>query len=74
MLFVLPPQAMVKQDWTPSIVTPGHMQKLAKQGFMMVMELTACRMPEDPTFPTPTGGYVVSFVAFYERAFDTPSH
>jgi hypothetical protein len=32
----------------------------------MMVELAACRMPEDPTFPAPTKEYMVSFVAFYE--------
>jgi hypothetical protein len=31
-------------------------------------------VPEDPAFPVPTEGYVVSFVAFYKRGFGTPSH
>jgi hypothetical protein len=43
----------------------GHLQKLAKQGFMTAAELTACSVLEDPTFPTPVEGYMVSFVAFY---------
>jgi hypothetical protein len=50
MLLLLPPQAMVEQDWTPSTVTHGHLQKLTKQGFMMTAELEACRMPEDPVY------------------------
>jgi hypothetical protein len=41
---------------------------------MTVSELEACRVPEDPAFPTTTEGYVVSFVAFYERRFGTPLH
>jgi hypothetical protein len=47
----------------------GDKQKLAKQGFMMVVDLTACRVPEDPTFRIPAKGYVV-----YERGFGTPSY
>jgi hypothetical protein len=73
-LLLLPPKAMVEQDWTPSTIMQGHLQKHAEQGFMMVVELVACHAPEDPTFPMPTEGYVVSFVAFYERGFGTPSH
>jgi hypothetical protein len=65
---------MVEQDWTPSTVMPGHMQKLMKHGFMAAAELEACRMPEDPMFPTPAEGYVVSFVAFYEWGFSMPPH
>jgi hypothetical protein len=39
-----------------------------------VAELAACRVPEDPVFPAPTEGYMVCFVAFYEREFGMPSH
>jgi hypothetical protein len=73
-LLPLPFQDMAKRDWTPSSIMLGHLQKLAKQGFMMVAELMACHVPEDPMFLAPTKGYVVSFVAFYEWAFGTPSH
>jgi hypothetical protein len=73
-LLLLPSQAMAELDWTPSVVMQGHLQKLTKQGFMMVAELAAYLVPEDPTFPTPAEGYVVSFVAFYEWRFDMPSH
>jgi hypothetical protein len=62
----LPPLAMVEQDWTPSFVTPGHLQKLMKHGFMVAAELEACHVPEDPTSPAHAEGYVVSFVVFYE--------
>jgi hypothetical protein len=50
-LLLLPSQAMVELDWTPSKVRPGHLQSLAKQGFMMASELVACRMLEDPCSP-----------------------
>jgi hypothetical protein len=73
-LLPLPPRSMVEQDWFPSTVTPGHLQKLLKQGFMMAAELMACLVPEDPVFPAPVEGYVVSFMAFYEWGFGTPSH
>jgi hypothetical protein len=49
---------------------PDHVQKLLKQGFMMVVELTSCYMLEDSAFPAPGEGYVV----FYEWGFGTPSH
>jgi hypothetical protein len=65
---------MAEQDWTPSTIMLGHLQKLVKQGFMMTTELAACRMPEDLAFPAPTEGYVVPFVAFYKSGFGTPSH
>jgi hypothetical protein len=38
------------------------------------VEHMACRVPEDPTFPMPAEGYVVSFLAFYELGYTTPSH
>jgi hypothetical protein len=41
---------------------------------MVVVELEACHLPEDPAFPAPADGYVVSFVAFYEWGFGTPPH
>jgi hypothetical protein len=40
----------------------------------MAEELTACRMPEEPMFPTLAEGYVVAFVAFYERGFSVLLH
>jgi hypothetical protein len=48
-----------------AMVTLGHLQSLANQGFMVAMELTACRVLEDPAFPAPVKGDVVTFVAFY---------
>jgi hypothetical protein len=65
---------MAEQDWTPSTIMPDHLQKLMKQGFMMATEHMACRVLEDPAFPTPSEGDVVSFMAFFERGFGTPSH
>jgi hypothetical protein len=29
---------------------------------------------EDPRLPAPSDGYVVSFIAFYDRGFRAPSH
>jgi hypothetical protein len=55
-LLLLPFLAIAEQDWTPSSVTMCHLQSLTNQGFMTVAEL-----------PTLTEGYVVTFVAFYER-------
>jgi hypothetical protein len=45
-----------------------------KYGFMVAVELEACRVLEVPAFLTPADGYVVSFVAFYERGFNTPPY
>jgi hypothetical protein len=73
-LLLLPSQAMMEQDWTPSKVTQGHLQNLAKQGFMMAAELAAYRVPENPALPPPVERCVVSFMAFYERGFGMPSH
>jgi hypothetical protein len=53
---------------------PGYLQKLVKHGFMAVAEHEACRLLEDPMFPAPVEGYMVSFVSFYKRGFDTPLH
>jgi hypothetical protein len=33
-----------------------------------------CRVPEDPVFSAPAQGYMVTFLAFYERGFSAPSH
>jgi hypothetical protein len=56
---------MVEQIWTPSKVTQEHLQNLMSQGFMMAAELVT---------PTLEERYVVSFMAFYKRGFDVPSH
>jgi hypothetical protein len=34
---------------------------------MTVIELMTCRVSEDPVFLAPVEGYVVSFMALYER-------
>jgi hypothetical protein len=65
---------MVEQDWTSSTITPSHLQKVVKHGFMSAVELVACWVPEDPAFPTPTEGYMVSFTDFYEWGFGMPPH
>jgi hypothetical protein len=65
---------MVKHEWNPSTVMPGHLQKLMKHGFVVVAELEPCCVSEDPMFATPVKGYVVSFVPFYERGFSMPPH
>jgi hypothetical protein len=43
-------------------------------GFMMMVELATCRVPEDPASPVLVEGYVVACAAFYERGFDVSSH
>jgi hypothetical protein len=44
------------------------------QGFLIVVELLTCRVPEDPTSPTLAEGYMVAFAVFYEHGFSVPSH
>jgi hypothetical protein len=41
---------------------------------MMVAELVACHVLEDPAFAVLADAYVVTFVAFYERGFCVPLH
>jgi hypothetical protein len=65
---------MTEQSWTPSTITPGHLQKLVKHGFVMAVELEACHVVEDPAFPAPVEGCVVPFVVFYEWGFVTLVH
>jgi hypothetical protein len=65
---------MAKLDWTPSKVMQGHLQNLTNQGFMMAAEHMACHVLEDPAFPAPTDGYVVTVMTFYELEFGAPSH
>jgi hypothetical protein len=50
------------------------MQKLVKHGFMAAVEFEACQVLVDSAFPAPVEGYVVSFMAFYERGFGMPPH
>jgi hypothetical protein len=52
----------------------SHLQRLMNHGFMVAVELKACRVPMDPALPVPTEGYMVSFMVFYERGFDMPPH
>jgi hypothetical protein len=73
-LLPVDPRVVVEHDWTPSTTMPSHLQKLVKQGFMTVVDLMACHVSEDPVFPMPMEGYMVSFVVFYERGFSMPSH
>jgi hypothetical protein len=61
-----PPRTMVEQDWTHSTITLGHLQKLVKQWFLMAAELVACHVLEDPAFPAPEEGNMVSV----PRSFD----
>jgi hypothetical protein len=52
----------------------SHQQKLMKHGFLSAAELETYRLSEDPALTTPADGYMVSFMAFYERGFRAPPH
>jgi hypothetical protein len=41
---------------------------------MTAVELATCHLPEDVASPVQMTGYVVAFMAFYERRFDVSSH
>jgi hypothetical protein len=41
---------------------------------MTAAVFATCRVSEDPVSPMSAEGYMVSFVMFYEREFDVPSH
>jgi hypothetical protein len=36
--------------------------------------ISNCRVPADPSLPTPGAGYVVACSVFYEQGFGTPPH
>jgi hypothetical protein len=57
-----------------SEVIPEHLQNLMSLGYMTVVELATCCVPEDPASPAPMGGYIMVCAAFYERGFAMPSH
>jgi hypothetical protein len=65
---------MAEQGWILLEVTQVHLQDLVSQGFMTTVELATCHVPEDPASPVPAKGYVVAYVAYYERGFGVPSH
>jgi hypothetical protein len=47
---------MAELGWTVSEVTQEHLQNHVSQGYMTVVELVTCRVPEDPTSPVQAGG------------------
>jgi hypothetical protein len=59
---------MAELGWSASEATQENLQNLLNQGYMTAVELTTCRVPEDPASPVPTGGggYVIAYMAFYE--------
>jgi hypothetical protein len=56
---------MVESSWSVLEVRQEHLQNLVSQGYMTTAELATCRVPEDPAYPTPAGGYVMACAAFY---------
>jgi hypothetical protein len=57
---------MAELGWTVSEVTQEHLQNHVSQGYMTVVELVTCRVPEDPTSPVQAGGgCIVPCTAFY---------
>jgi hypothetical protein len=65
---------MALLEWTMSKIMQEHLQNLVSQRNMMAAELTACRVPEDPTSPVQAGVYVLACRVFYEQGFGVPSH
>jgi hypothetical protein len=51
-----------------------HLQNLVSQGYMMVVDFTTCRVPEDPASPIQVGGYIVVCAAFHEQGFGVQLH
>jgi hypothetical protein len=41
---------------------------------MTAVELATYHVSEDPASLAPTGGYMVAYMAFYERGFGVPPH
>jgi hypothetical protein len=65
---------MPESSWPTSEVMQKHLQNLVSQGYMTMVELATCHVPEDAIYAAPVGGYVVACMAFYERGFGVPSH
>jgi hypothetical protein len=65
---------MVELGWTTSEVMQEHLQNLASQGYMTVVELATCRVLEDPASPVQARGYVVACAVFYEWGFGVLTH
>jgi hypothetical protein len=52
---ILPFCSTAELGWTASVVTQVHMQNLVSQGYIMVVEIVTCRVPEDPASPVQVG-------------------
>jgi hypothetical protein len=63
---------MVELGWTASKVTQEHAQNILGLGYMTVIELATCRVPEDLTSPTPTGD--TSWCAQHSTSEDLVCH
>jgi hypothetical protein len=50
------------------------LQNIVSQGYLIVAELSTCRVLADLASPTLVGRYIVVCLAFYERGFGVPSH
>jgi hypothetical protein len=49
-------------------------ENLVGQWYMTMVEIAACRVPEDLASPIQAGGYVMACMTFYEWGFGVPSH
>jgi hypothetical protein len=47
---------MAESGWPTSEVMQEHLQNLISEGYMIVVELATCRVPENPASPAPAGG------------------
>jgi hypothetical protein len=60
--------------WSVSVVTQEHLQNHVSLGYMIVVELPTCCVPEDHVSPVLAGGYVMACMTFYEHGFGVPSY
>jgi hypothetical protein len=50
---------MAESSWPTWEVMQEHLENLTSQGYMTMVEIATCHMPEDPASPSPSGGYVM---------------
>jgi hypothetical protein len=65
---------MVVSSWTASEVTRECLQNLMSKGYMTTSEFATSLVPAGPVSPALAEGFIVVFVAFFERGFASPSH
>jgi hypothetical protein len=65
---------MVVSSWTASEVTRECLQNLMSKGYMTTSEFATSLVPTGPVSPALAVGFIVVFVAFFERGFASPSH